>query len=202
MNLIGLDTGTTSGCCILAGDQYVHAEAFRPKGETDSAIFAGFRIWWRAMLVSHEIQEIALEEPLRTDLLKTEVVPGRGDAFGATTNKIKKPIGNMRTFLRLYGIRAHAIEVAESLNIPFREVNNKTWRSKVYAGQQPPKGTKNTSEWWKATALARCKVLGWPIKSKDAAEGAMIAEYLRIALKEERLGISQRPADLFSGEAA
>ena len=201
MNIAGLDTGTTSGCCVLVGDRYLHAEAFRPKGETDAEIFGDFRSWWRALLVSHEVQEIALEEPLRTDLLKTEVVPGKGDVFGATTSKIKKPIGNMRTFLRLYGIRAHAIEVAGSLNIPFREVNNKSWRSKVYGGIQPPKGTKNTTEWWKATALARCKALDWPIKSKDAAEGAMIAEYLRIALKEERLGISQRPLDLFAGAA-
>lgn len=202
MNLIGLDTGTTSGCCVLAGEQYVHAEAFRPKGETDAEIFAGFRVWWRTMLIAHEVQEAAIEQPLRTDLFKTEMLPGRGDAFGETATKVKKPIGTMRTFLRLYGIRAHAIEVAGSLNIPFREVNNKIWRSKVYGGQQPPKGTKNTSEWWKGTALARCKMLGWPIKSKDAAEGAMIAEYLRIALKEERLGIAQRPLDLFSEEAA
>lgn len=202
MIVAGLDTGTTSGICILAGDRYVHAEAFRPKGETDAAIFGGFRVWWRAMLVAHEVEEAAIEEPLRTDLFKTEFQPGRRDAIGDNPIRVKKPIGTMRTFLRLYGIRAHAIQVCESLNIPCREVNNKVWRSKVYGGQQPPKGTKDTSAWWKSHALDRCKTLGWPIKSKDAAEGAMIAEYLRVALKEERLGISQRPADLFDGQAA
>lgn len=202
MIICGLDTGTTSGACILAGDRYVHAESFRPEGDTDSVIFKGFREWWIAVLTGHRVEEAAVEQPLRTDLFARSTVETGDDVFQSKISTIKKPIGNMRTFLRLYGIRAHAIEICASLNIPCREVNNVTWRSKVYGGERPPKGTKDTSAWWKAHALDRCKLLGWPIKSKDAAEGAMIAEYLRITLKEERLGIAQKAPDLFERGAA
>lgn len=192
MIVAGLDTGTTSGAAILDGDRFIHAESFRPRGEHDPEVFAGFRIWWRAFLVAHGVEECAIEQPLRTDLVISKKVDG--DPTGKTT---KEPIGNMRTFLRLYGIRACAIEIAYSLNIPCREVNNKTWRSKVYGGERPPKGTANSSLWWKSHALDRCKILGWPVKGKDAAEGAMIAEWLRVVLKEEQLGIAQRNPDLF-----
>lgn len=198
--IAGLDTGTTSGVGILSGDRLMHAEAFRPKGDGDPAIFNGFRTWWRAILVAHEVTEVAIEEPLRTDLSKTETQQA-GDAFGGRVVKVKKPIGTMRTFLRLYGIRAHAIEVCAALSIPCREVNVQNWRDKIHGTRRAPKGTPNATAWWKGKALERCQLLGWPVKSKDAAEGALIAEYLRITLKEERLGISVRPDDLFAGAA-
>lgn len=200
MTIAGLDTGTTSGIGILAGDRLIHAEAFRPDGDNDSAIFHGFRGWLRGMLLSHEVEELALEEPLRSDLSKTETQDA-GDAFGARVVKVRKPIGTMRTFLRLYGIRAHAIEVCHAINVPCREVNVQEWRDKIHGRRTAPKGTVNASAWWKTQSLERCRLLGWPIKSKDAAEGALIAEYLRIALKEERLGISAAPGTLFAGAA-
>lgn len=197
--LCGLDSATTSGAAILRGDRLVHAESYRPKGDTDAEIFAGFRIWWRALLKANEVEEVALEEPLRTDLSQTET-QDRDDAFGTMRFKVKKPIGTMRTFLRLYGIRAHAIEVCHAINVPCREVNNVTWRAKIYGGIRPPKSTTDRSGWWKKQALERCQLLGWDIKSKDAAEGAMIAEYLRITLKEERLGYAPRPGEFQFGE--
>lgn len=197
MHIAGLDTGTTSGFAALSGDRLIHAEAFRPDGETDSVIFHGFRLWLRGMLLAHEVEELALEEPLRTDLSKTEKHEA-SDAFGSRVVRIKKQIGNMRTFLRLYGLRAHAIEVAHAISVPCREVNVQDWRQCIHGRRTAPKGTPNASAWWKSQALERCRMLGWPIKSKDAAEGALIAEYLRITLKEERLGIAVRPGDLFA----
>lgn len=200
MVIAGLDTGTTSGVGLLSGDRLLHAEAFRPKGDSDPEVFHGFREWWRGMLLAHDVQEVAIEEPLRTDLSKSES-RDVGDAFGHRVVKIKKPIGTMRTFLRLYGIRAHAIEVCKAINVPCREVNVQDWRQKIHGRRTAPKGTANASAWWKTQALERCRLLGWNIKSKDASEGALIAEYLRITLKEERLGISTRPDDLFAGAA-
>lgn len=201
MKIAGLDTGTTSGIGIMSGDRLTHAEAFRSAGENDAEVFHSFRGWWRGMLLAHEVEEAAIEEPLRTDLSKSES-RDVGDAFGARVVKIKKPIGTMRTFLRLYGIRAHAIEICKSLNVPCREVNVQAWRDKIHGRRTAPKGTPNASAWWKTQALQRCSQLGWPVKSKDAAEGALIAEYLRITLKEERLGIALRPDDLFAGGEA
>ena len=199
-NIAGLDTGTTSGFAAFCGEHLVHAEAFRPDGENDAAIFYGFRTWLRGMLMAHEIEELAIEEPLRSDLSKTETQDA-SDAFGKRVVKLRKPIGTMRTFLRLYGIRAHAIEVAHAVNVPCREVNVQDWRQVIHGRRTAPKGTANASAWWKSQALERCRLLGWPIKSKDAAEAALVAEYLRIALKEERLGIAVRPGDLFAGAA-
>jgi len=201
--ICGLDSATTSGAAILRGDRLVHAEFFRPKGSTDAEIFAGFRIWWRALLKANEVEEVAIEEPLRTDLSMNET-EDRSDVFGSSRFTVKKPIGTMRTFLRLYGIRAHAIEVCHSINVPCREVNNATWRSKIYGGRRPPRGLNSAqrSAWWKQQALNHCALIGWDIKSKDAAEGAMIAEYLRITLKEERLGYSARPGEFKFGESA
>lgn len=201
MIVCGLDSATTSGAGVLHGDRLLHAESFRPKGDTDPEIFHGFRVWWRALLKAHEVEEVAIEEPLRTDLGLTEL-QDRSDAFGKSFVKVKKPIGTMRTFLRLYGIRAHAIEVCHAMNVPCREVNNTVWRSKIYGPCRPPKGTSDRSGWWKKQALERCALLGWDITSKDAAEGAMIAEYLRITLKEERLGIVSRPGEFQFGESA
>lgn len=201
MRLAGLDTGTIAGIGILSGDQLVHAEAHTlGPGRPDHEVFAAFRKWLRGMLLAHEVEELAIEEPLRTDLSRSEPVD-MGDAFGPRIVKIKKQIGNMRTFLRLYGLRGHAIEVSGSLNIPFREVNVQEWRAKIHGRRTAPKGTKDATIWWKAQALERCRLLGWPVRSKDAAEGALIAEYLRITLKEERLGITLKPDDLFAGAA-
>lgn len=207
MIVMGLDTGTTSGCGVLRGDQLIYAGAHHCEGDNDGLVFTSFRVWWLSMLNRFGPDEVAIEEPLRTDLFQTST-----ETVGDKLITVKKPIGTMRTFLRLYGLRAHAVQVCASGRLKsdrekaglaplrFREVNNKSWRSVVYPKESPPKGTKNTSEWWKQRSLQQCRILGWPIESKDAAEAAMIAEYLRITLKQERFGAPAipPPVDLFN----
>lgn len=196
----GLDTGTTTGIAVLDGDRLIHAEAARFVGDTDGEIFTGFRKFLLRNIRTFGIESLGIEEPLRTDITKqsTEI-----DKTTGTIIKVMKPMSNMRTFLRLYGFRGHAVEICEALKtklnrpLQYREINSATWRSVIYSGGRPPQGTRSPSEWWKEQALARCRQLRWNIQSKDAAEAAMIAEYLRITLKQERLGITVKPDDLF-----
>lgn len=177
MRLAGLDIATTSGIAILDGDKCLHAEAYRPKGKTDAEIFHGFRVHLRSLLVAFEVEHVGIEEPLRSDLTRKE-------KDGSSV-----PISNMGTFLRLYGLRAHAIEIAHSLNLPHTEFNQSSWRKAFLGNGRADKDM----------ALAQCKLLRWPVKSKDAAEACGVAWALAGHL---RLGNQYRPGELFSGEAA
>jgi len=182
VKIAGLDQATVSGLAILDGDKLLHAEAFKAKGNGDAEIFTAFRRWLRAMLIAHEVEYLALEEPLPTNLERTEIVFSDNDAFGKSTRKIKRPMSSMVTYLRLYGLRGHAIQVCDELGIPWLEVNNRDWRAVIHDRRSAPKGTKDSTQWWKNAALERCRLMGWDIKSKDAAESALIAEWLRIKL--------------------
>lgn len=182
MVLAGFDIATTTGAAFLSGDKIVHAEAHRPKGDTDAAIFHGFRSWFRAMLIAHEVQAIAIEQALVTDIR----APDR--RANAQPGETRNPV-TMKTYLRLYGLRAHAVEIAEALNIECREIHQSTWR-KAFTGNG--RATKDDT-----LALARQIVPG--LKSKDAAEAIGIVWALAGQLKEAQLA---RPGDLFAEKVA
>jgi hypothetical protein len=172
----GFDLATTSGACILDGTRVVHAEAFRPRGKTDPEIFAGFRQWLRPLLVSHEVEQVAVEQPLVTNI---EMPDTRANAKpGERHNPV-----TMKTYLRLYGLRAHAIEICHSLNIPCRELHQATWR-KAFTGNG--RATKDDT-------LALARRLIPDLKSKDAAEAVGIAWALNGELTK---------VDLFTREVA
>lgn len=199
MILIGLDQALrNSGAAVLDGDRFVLAEAFHARGQGQGLAFHEFREWWIGFLEKHRPDWVAIEEPLRSDMQRTQLNYRPNDAFGQSVVKTKVPLTNMQTLLGLYGIRAHAIEVCEALRIQYAEVNNQEWRAVIHGTRKAPKGTTNSSEWWKATALTRCRQLGWAVPSKDAAEAALIAEWLRISLTPAGRA---RNADLFTGAA-
>lgn len=178
MMLAGFDIATRSGAALMEGDKIVHVEAFRPKGDGDAEIFHGFRAWYRALLVSHEVQHVAIEQPLPTDI---EVQDKRQNAApGAKRNPI-----TMKTYLRLYGLRGHALEICDALNIPCREVHQGTWRKAFLGSGRADKDA----------AVAQCKLLGLDLKSKDAAESVGIVWWLN--------GEISKPVvpDLFQGAA-
>lgn len=197
MRLVGLDQALRkSGAALLDGDRFVVAVAFDNKAPRQGKAFMDFRNWWREFLQRNRpINRVALEEPLRSDMQRTEVeFDGQAEAFGRSVVRRKVPITNMNTLLGLYGIRAHAIEICEELRIPYVEVNVQDWRQVIHGRRSAPKGTSNSSEWWKAQALDRCRLLKWNVPSKDAAEAALIAEWLRISLSP----LGARHNDLFS----
>lgn len=196
MRFVGLDQALrNSGAAVLDGDRFVLAEAFHARATGQGAAFREFRNWWAAFLDRHEPGFVAIEEPLRSDMMRTSVAYRPNDAFGQSVIKTKVPLTNMQTLLGLYGVRAIAIEVCEEMKVEYVEVNNTTWRGMIH-GTKPPKGTKDTSGWWKERALARCRQLGWAVPSKDAAEAACIAEWLRISMSPAGRA---RNADLFAG---
>lgn len=176
MKLCGLDIATRTGVCLMDGDKLIHAEAFRPKGETSAEIFHGFRVHLRALLKAHEIQYVAAEQPLRTDGLKRKNEDGT-----------ESPMIQMATIYRLYGLAAAAEEIAFALNIPFEFVNQMTWR-KAFLGNG--RADKNM-------AVAQCKLLGWGHLSKDAAEACGVAWWLAGHL---RISQRMRPGEFQFGE--
>lgn len=171
----GLDLATTTGLAILDGTRVVHIESFRPPGKEDAPIFMGFRRWLRSMLVSHEVVEAAIEQALVTNISAPDTRPNARP--GQTHNPV-----TMKTYLRLYGLRAHAIEVCCSLNIPVREIHQSSWR-KAFTGNG-----RATKEETLALARRICPTL----KSKDAAEALGVAWALNGELSK---------IDMFQGAA-
>jgi hypothetical protein len=178
MIIAGADLATTSGLAILDGTRVVHVEAHRPVGKTDSEIFNGFRQWFRVMLIAHEVEHVGVEAPLVTDIKAPDK---RATAKpGETHNPV-----TMKTYLRLYGLRAHAVEICHSLNIGCTEIHQATWR-KAFTGN----GRASKEE---VLALAQRLVPG--LKSKDASDALGVAW----ALNGE---LSQPKEDLFTREVA
>lgn len=218
MIVAGLDQATTSGLAILRDRELVHAESFRPDGDTDGKICRGFREWLRPMLRAHKVEVLAMEEPLRSDLKRT-ITPAQGKFTEFSSRSgTTAPMVTMQTLRRLYSIAGHAIDICEVLNIPLVEINNKTWRSGIYGEYnsisqmdrrcaQEEKalrlqgrkkiGSVTDSEVWKWKALQHCKRLKWDIRTPDAAEAALIADY-HMAMLNPRLVTE----DLFTRERA
>jgi Holliday junction resolvasome RuvABC endonuclease subunit len=171
----GFDLASTSGCAILDGTKVVHIESHRPIGKDDPELFRNFRTWFRAMLVAHEVQEVAIEQPLVTNIAAPDTRPNARP--GQTHNPV-----TMKTYLRLYGLRAHAVEICEALNIPCRELHQSTWR-KAFTGNG--RATKEET-------LALAKRICPGLKSKDAAEALGVAWALNGELSK---------IDLFAGAA-
>lgn len=166
----GFDIATTTGVAILDGTRVLHIEAYRPPGKTEAEIFHGFRTWLRSMLLAHEVQHMAIEQALVTDIK----APAKGP--NAKPGETRNPV-TMKTYLRLYGLRAHAVEIAGALNIPLVELHQSTWR-KAFTGNG--RATKEET-------LALAKRICPTLKSKDAAEALGVAWALNGELSKRDL---------------
>lgn len=178
MIVAGFDLATTTGACILDGTKVLHAEAFRAGGKIDSEVFDSWRPWFRSLLLSHGVECVGLEAPLVTDIKAPDTRPG------AKPGERRNPV-TQKTYLRLYGLRGHAVQICRSLNIPCHELHQATWR-KAFTGNG--RATKDET-------LALAKRLVPNLKSKDAAEAIGVAW----ALNGELTRIPE--ADLFQGAA-
>lgn len=183
MIIAGFDIATTTGAAFMSGDKIIHAEAHRPNGTTDAEIFNGFRVWFRATLIAQDVKHVAIEQPLVTDIR----APDKRD--NAVPGETRNPV-TMKTYLRLYGLRAHAVEICKALNIPCEEVHQSSWR-KSFTGNGKAK---------KEETLALAKQLVPGLKSKDAAEAIGVVWHLSGMLRQAQL---VSPGDLFDeGRAA
>lgn len=168
MIVAGFDIATTTGAAVLDGARVLHVEAFRAAGDTEAAIFTAFRAWFRKMLKDYGVQHVAIEQALVTDIR----APVEGGKPGETRNPI-----TFKTYLRLYGLRAIAVQAAHGLNVPLIEVHQGTWR-KSFTGNGRAKKEETL-------ALAQNIVPG--LKSKDAAEAIGIAWHLNGVLRQDKL---------------
>ena len=176
--LAGLDCATTSGLALMDGGKIVRAEAFKATGENDGEVFTSFRRWWRNILKVHTVTNVAIEQPLVTDIQAPDRRPN------AVPGQTRNPV-TMKTYLRLYGLRGHAVQICDALGIAWIEVHQSTWR-KSFTGNG--RATKDDT-----LALARRIVPD--LKSKDAAEAIGIVWHLSGVLKQASMAPT---ADLFA----
>ncbi len=162
MKLCGLDIATTTGACILDGDRLVLASAFHWEGKNSGEVFRHFRKIFYRLIEKYEIQHVAAEEPLRTDI----EIPGRKNEDGSPGEKTRPP---MKTFQRIYGLCAIAEETCAAHDVPFQYVHQGTWR-KAFTGKG--NATKDDS-------LALARMIDKSITSHDIAEAIGVAWYLR-----------------------
>lgn len=173
MIVAGFDIATTTGACVLDGTKVLHAEAFRAKGDSDPEIFASWRVWFRALLISHEVQEVAIEQPLRTPQInQTKAKKGILEL---------SPKSSMATYLRAYGLRAHAVEICQSINVGCREVNQATWRAAFTGNGHADK----------QASFVIAKQLYPKLKSLDAAESIGVAWWLNGELSQIGMKFSE-----------
>jgi hypothetical protein len=179
MIVAGLDIASRTGLAILDGDKLIHWEAHRPAGDEDHVIFHGFRTWLRPTLRSFHVQHVGIEQPLPTNIAITDA---KKDASGKERTTKRNPL-TMGTYLRIYGLFGHAVEMLYAMNVPFEIIHQGTWRKSFLGSGRADKDM----------AIAQCRRLGWPIKSYDAAEAAGVAFHLQGVLH-----INARAGELFA----
>jgi hypothetical protein len=167
MIVAGFDIATTSGCAVLNGQSVLHIESFRASGETEGAIFRSFRKWFHTTLTGFGVERVAIEQPLVTDIRAPDHRPN------AKPGETRNPV-TMKTYLRLYGLRAHAVEICERLNLPVIELHQSTWR-KAFTGN----GRASKDD---VLALAQQIVPG--LKSKDSSDALGVAWALNGELRK------------------
>jgi Holliday junction resolvasome RuvABC endonuclease subunit len=168
--IAGFDIATTTGAAVLRGSTVLHVEAFRSPGTADGLVFRNFRRWFRNILTGHHVERVAIEQPLVTNITAPDTRPRARP--GETHNPI-----TMKTYLRLYGLRAHAVELCERLGVDCIEVHQGTWR-KSFTGNG--RATKEQT-----LLIAQRIVPG--LKSKDIADAIGVAWHLNGELAQQKL---------------
>lgn len=182
MILAGFDLATTSGVAFMDGDKLVNAFAYRAKGAEDAEVFGDFRKWFALMLTRYGVSHAAIEQPLVTNINVQD------KRKGAKPGEMHNPV-TMKTYLRLYGLRAHAVEICKTMQVPVIECHQSAWR-KSFTGN----GRASKEE-----TLKLAQRLLPRLESKDAAEAVGIVWHLSGVLHAAQL---YRPDDLFFERAS
>lgn len=155
MIVAGFDLATVSGCAVIDGETVLRCAAFRAEGDVEAELFTNFRAWFRGLLRHYSVEHVGIEQPLVTS---------------------QNSPATFKTYLRLYGLRAIAVQSAHGMGIGVTEIHQATWR-KSFTGN----GRASKED---TLALAQKIVPG--LKSKDAAEAIGIARHLNGLLLSER----------------
>lgn len=176
MIIAGLDVATTTGLSIMESGRLLHVEAFRPPGVGNGIINFGFRCWILKTFKELEVEHVAAEEPLITN------IRGKDGKTIATTQTHRRILGLIGVLEELC---AGGIAQDGKTPIPLEFVHQGTWR-KAFMGN----GRAD-----KSMALAQCqRIPGFNTQSKDAAEAVGVAWWLTGELKLARL---VRPGEMF-----
>ncbi|WP_150524005.1 hypothetical protein [Roseibium sediminis] len=192
MRVAGLDIATRSGWCIATGSTYQTglfdaSKVGKRKVSCDAERNHNFRQWLRTLLITNEVQHVAIERRAVSNMKKKV----RDELTG---NMVERVVTNDATAATLAYLNNCAQEVCFALNIRFEIVAVQSWRKDFLGGQKPGPG-----EDWKDVAKRVCQMMQIEARSKDAAEAAGIAFWLQTQLKLQRAHSGAGP--LF-GEAA
>ncbi|AZO29337.1 hypothetical protein [Mesorhizobium sp. M1B.F.Ca.ET.045.04.1.1] len=190
MILGGLDIATTTGAAVLkdgifTAETFVFSGAKKKKSILDDLeekkaldavelgkVFDWFERVVRVWILTHGIQKVAIEEPLRTDFSgrKKAVVDAGSNWAGKSVTYEKKGGISLKTIFKLHGLEAVACRVCAQLNIPAVFVNQATWRAAFLGHGRPPDA--------KSEAVKMCRKLGIEISSVDSAEAVGVCWWL------------------------
>ncbi len=82
MKIAGLDVATTTGWCIAEGQKYTTGKFHPGKKLDDGQVYHKFRSWLWGFLVHNEIEKVAIEAPLMTNVTETTMNTSK-EFFGA-----------------------------------------------------------------------------------------------------------------------
>jgi hypothetical protein len=198
MVLLGLDVSSVAtGWAVMPGADPLVCGTIRPKGE-GWAKGKSFCDQLHALMNRYRVTHIGMEEPLRSDLTRTEVTFSDNPMFGQSVRKTRRPMTNIGVLRKLYAFAGYVHLLAEVRDVPVWEVNQTTWRKSFLGVAHAPKGAERN--WLKTQCFARCVRMGFSPDSDDAAEAIGVVHWLQGQLQAERV---TRAADaLFAARPA
>lgn len=186
MILGGLDIATTTGAAVKKNGEITTETIRLPSkkksildkddkknldGDEAGDLLIHFEVAIRSWIIRHGIQEVAIEEPLRTDFQRTKTVVDTQSEFAGNALRKETVAGTpMKTVFRIYSLVGVACKVCRQMNVNVRFVNQTTWR-RDFLGNGRPKDPKHE-------ARKMCEQLGIKISSLDSAEAAGIVSWL------------------------
>lgn len=196
MALLGLDPATRCGWAVMNRDG-VKAGSWAPRpGSPPGRIFSDFERWLSLLMEQHNVTDAAMEEPLRSDITRTEKTFDSTGLFGPREKVFKRPITNMHTLRRLYGIAAVVQLVCHVRGVPLTEYNQTAWRSTFLGLAHAPRGTKDGSKWLKDRSVQTCRRLQIDVSDDNAADAVGVVSHFHSERKKERLVLGSRPNPL------
>lgn len=192
MKLLGADIATQSGFAIADGEE-IRAHSFRPRAQRpegyekgkvhfgyEGALMKEFRDHLYPLLVSEEIEAMAIEQPLTPDVEFTRTeIDLQANFHGQALRKIKGGGTTFATIFRIYSLVGHACEIGARLNIPVFMVSQQRWRKSFIGLTKAPKESNDKGKWLKAAARAQCEQLGIHVTNDDQSDAVGVVWWLR-----------------------
>jgi len=206
--IAGFDVATRTGIAIMEGDKFLHIESWRypeprPDGLARSEVDVNyearmaesFRDHVRPLLVAHNVEHVAFEEPRTKDFERTKKYR---DADGVV-HKVTEKASSTGAMLRTFGLVRDLCGICHRLNIPAISVTADHWRKAFLGYSRSPAKEEDGRKYLKDAAMAQCRLLRLNVPNNDCAESVGVAWWLSGHIRAARL---VRPGDLFEERAS